>query len=73
MTTTFQSFDPPDDKWAKQVCKVGQGQDCCRYITMAPDGFSCAKHTGLRGLLDLRAERKAIIARGDNCLGRGAR
>jgi len=70
---TYQSFDPPTPEWAKGVCKLGQGHACCRYLTMAPEGWSCAKHTGLAALLDQRVQSKTMTARGDNCAGRGAR
>ena len=70
---TYQSFEPPTTEWAKTVCKVGGGHECCRYLTMAPDGWSCAKHTGLAALLDKRVAEQSITARGDNCLGRGTR
>jgi hypothetical protein len=65
--------DPPDDDWARTVCKTGQGAECCRYLVMAPNGWSCAKHTGLKAYLDRRVVTNTIRAQGDNCLGRGAR
>jgi len=64
---------PPDDLWARSICKIGQGHDCCRYLTMAPSGWSCEKHTVLRMHLDWRVAEENIVARGDNCEGRGAR
>jgi len=29
----------------KNVCKIGQGHDCCRYLLAGKDGFECAKMT----------------------------
>lgn len=28
---------------AKEICKVGQGEDCCIYLTMGESGWDCAK------------------------------
>lgn len=63
----------PDDYWTRTVCKVGQGNACCRYLTMHPDGWSCEKYSGLRAHLDMRVKRGNITARGDNCEGRESR
>ena len=68
-----QSRNPPDDQWTREVCRIGQGEACCRYLTMAPGGWSCEKHTVLSFTLDARAAAGTINARGDNCPGRGAR
>ena len=52
-----------------QVCKIGQGHDCCRYLTMGVGGFDCSKlHAGLRMTLDARVH--GMTAQGDNCEGR---
>lgn len=73
MTATYQSFEPPTDEWAKTVCKIGQGHKCCRYLTMSPDGWSCQKHGSLASTLDAKARLGQMVARADNCLGRGSR
>lgn len=52
------------------VCKIGQGHDCCRYLVMGTEGFECAKHTELKTLLDNRVATETITARGDNCEGK---
>jgi len=57
----------------KNVCKIGQGHACCRYLVMAPGGFECVKFEGdlqLKKQLDARVEIHAINARGDNCEGK---
>jgi hypothetical protein len=46
--------DYPDDTWVRDVCKRGQGAACCRYLVIAPGGWSCAKHSALRELIDER-------------------
>jgi hypothetical protein len=55
--------------WVKSVCKIGQGHACCRYLTMAPDGWDCEKHSDMGRYLDLRVEAETMVARGDNCPG----
>lgn len=58
------------DQNLKEVCKIGQGKDCCRYVTVGPKGFECAKNTGLlRCILNTKVERNMMVAQGDNCDG----
>jgi hypothetical protein len=53
------------------VCKIGQGNDCCRYLAMGSGGFECLKmHLIIRLDLDKRVENQTIVARGDNCEGK---
>lgn len=61
------------DDHAKLICKIGQGRDCCRYLTMSPTGWSCEKLTDLGRALDMRVTTGTMVARGDNCEGRAAR
>jgi hypothetical protein len=53
----------------KEVCKIGQGNECCRYITVGHMGIQCAKHTGLRRVLDAKVKAGEILAIADNCEG----
>lgn len=70
----MHSLDPPpDDEWARTVCLIGKGNACCRYLTMSPGGFSCEKHSTLRETLDRRVAHRQMVARGDNCEGKGSR
>ena len=55
----------------KQVCKIGQGNKCCRYLVVGSQGFECVKHTAIKDLLDSRVEDKLMVAQGDNCAGWG--
>lgn len=55
--------------WTRDVCKIGQGHDCCRYLTMGADGWNCEKHTGLGLIIDGRVSAGEMTARGDNCPG----
>lgn len=54
----------------KNICKIGQGADCCRYLMMGGDGFECAKDTELATTLDMRASAGSMTARADNCEGK---
>jgi hypothetical protein len=53
----------------KEVCKIGQGNECCRYLTCGPQGFQCAKCSSLKYQLDARVMSSTMNARGDNCEG----
>ena len=57
----------PQEK-VKEICKPGT-TECCRYLVVGGDGFECAKHTSLKGILDTRAEVGQMRATGDNCDG----
>lgn len=54
----------------KNVCKIGQGHDCCRYLMMGGLGFECAKGTATAAILDIRVLSESMTARGDNCDGK---
>ena len=53
----------------EEVCKIGQGNKCCRYIGLS-NGWACLKHSSLKDALDARVRSKAITAQGDNCDGK---
>ncbi len=54
----------------EDVCKIGKGNECCRYLVIGTKGFECMKHTSMKQLLDKRVEDKMMTARGDNCEGK---
>ena len=54
----------------KEVCKIGKGHECCRYLTMGPKGWDCEKKSSLKEHLDRRVELGSMNARGDNCEGK---
>ena len=57
-----------DNKRLKEICKMGQGKNCCRYIIADPDeGIVCAKGTSIQYMLDNRVNE--MKAKGDNCEG----
>ena len=49
------------------VCKIGQGADCCRYLICDDNGFECAKTTSLKNAIDTRMNQ--MNAKSDNCGG----
>lgn len=51
------------------VCRIGQGNYCCRYITCGRYGFECEKLGPLALLLDQRVAEGKMVAIGDNCEG----
>lgn len=57
------------EKYVREICKIGQGNDCCRYLTVGGNGFECAKLGSLKGILDQRAKAKTMHAQSDNCDG----
>ena len=59
----------PTEEHVKKVCKIEQGEETCRYLTMSPDGWNCAKSGSLRRAIDERIEKGTMNAKGDNCEG----
>lgn len=55
------------DEYRNDVCKIGKGAACCRYLAMSAKGWSCEKRGGMRFGIDARAEK--MVAKGDNCDG----
>jgi hypothetical protein len=64
---------PPDTFHVDSVCKLGHGEETCRYLAMSANGWSCEKLGPMRAYLDNRVKNGSIRARGDNCEGRGRR
>ena len=59
------------DEKLKQVCRVGQGKECCRYVGLGGSGFCCLKLVpSAKAQLDFRVlALEDITAQGDNCEG----
>jgi hypothetical protein len=54
----------------KDVCKLGQGSACCRYLLAGPTGFECGKlRPSTRTMIDVTAVEKKWTAQSDNCEG----
>lgn len=56
------------NKHIKEVCKVGQGHKCCRYLVVGSDGFECTRMT-VQGKAIMDARVLSMTARADNCKG----
>jgi hypothetical protein len=54
-------------EYMDEFCKIGQGKDCCVFLMVGPNGFECAKSTGLEATI--RARIPHMTAQGDNCEG----
>lgn len=54
------------DEHRTNVCKIGQGSDCCRYLAMG-SSWKCLKKTSMASSIDFRIDKMA--AKGDNCEG----
>lgn len=63
---------PPDNAWTIEVCKRGQREACCRFLTMSALGWSCERLTQTGAYLSQRAERGKLTAKGINCTGRAS-
>lgn len=57
------------NKHVKDICKIGQGRDCCRYLVAGSDGFECAKLTSMKASIDWRVATSTMTAIDDNCDG----
>lgn len=55
-------------EFVKSVCKIGQGADCCCFITLGKDGFHCEKwnmeqvETLAQKIFDTGGEKQSIHA-----------
>jgi hypothetical protein len=55
----------------KNICKVGQGSDCCRYVVAGVGGITCAKLVEeLKTQIDKRVAMGKFSATSDNCEGK---
>lgn len=54
----------------KEVCKIGGGADCCRFIVAGAGGIGCAKHEPLLAFqINQRVADGVFVAIADNCEG----
>lgn len=52
----------------KEICKIGQGNDCCRYLACDDKGFCCLKSVPeMKKTVDAKVNR--MNAQSDNCDG----
>lgn len=52
------------------VCKIGQGANCCKYLLAGGDGFMCGKLTEWKEIVDKNWATTPHVAQGDNCEGK---
>lgn len=63
---------PMEMDYIKSTCKIGQGAECCRYLTMGSKGFECALlEESLRIIIDERVETGKMVSISKNCKGYG--
>ena len=52
------------------VCKIGQGNDCCKYLVCGAKGFECMKvDSSMKKIIDNTWATTHHVAQGDNCEG----
>lgn len=51
-------------------CRLGQGEQCCRYLAADQDGWCCVKrYLALKQIIDERCREGTVVAQDDNCPG----
>ena len=48
------------------ICKIGKGADCCKYLGAGAKGIECLKLTPFKEMLDRKV---GMVAQSDNCEG----
>ena len=66
-------LDDKANKHVKDVCKMGQGASCCKYLVMAPGkGWECMRtNPKNKKVIDDNWATTPHVAQGDNCDGFG--
>ena len=62
----------PTEKHVEKFCKLGEGEETCRYFSLAMGGsprWSCEKTSSVKRLIDERIGQGTMNAKGDNCEG----
>jgi len=54
---------------AENVCKIGQGNQCCSYLILDGDGWGCAKNSHFSPMINQRRLEGTMTAMSDNCSG----
>lgn len=55
----------------KEICRIGQGAACCRFIVGDGDGLHCAKLAPEWAVqINVRHIAGTMTAKGDNCPGK---
>ena len=53
----------------KNICRIGEGHDTCRYIMRNQDNYVCVKNSIVQVSIDETVEKDGMVARGNNCKG----
>lgn len=53
-----------EDKEPEEICKLGQGPECCAFLVVGPDGFECCKMDILGNNIRERLLLGSMIAEG---------
>ncbi len=67
-----EAFAPkavPSEEHLQNVCKLGQGEVVCAFLTSGPGGFTCTKGTSMEDTIRQRLASGSMNAKGDNCSG----
>ena len=56
-------------KHVGETCKIGQRDECCRYLAAGPKGFVCLKNSELEDTIDMKVANDEMSAKSDNCGG----
>ena len=61
---------PELNKIIQDVCKIGQGAECCKYLVVGARGFECMKiNQANKEMIDKNWAVTHHVAQGDNCEG----
>lgn len=53
------------DDYVKQICRLGQGENCCAFLVIGSKGFECAlRSPELSRIIIFRLENGAMSAKG---------
>ena len=59
-----------DEKHWTEVCKLGKGAECCKYLVAGASGLECIKETPqYKRILDENWGKHLHTSQGDNCEG----
>jgi len=53
----------------KNVCRIGEDKDTCRYIMRNQEDYVCVKNSIIQLTIDETVEKQGMVAKGNNCPG----
>lgn len=53
-----------EDNEMKDICRVGQGEGCCAFVTVGADGFQCERFTNVGIMILKRLDAGTMVAKG---------